>query len=186
MFASPLPTYCYRVDAGDHLVWVDKAWLAFARENGASGITEQSVLGRSLWSFLADDGTRALYRQIHNRIRETQKSVVLPVRCDSPNLKRFMQLAITPEPSGNLHYRSVLVRVELQRQLAVLDARARRSSDQLKMCSCCMKVHVEPGGWVELETVAAAFHLFDNSIAPRLCYSVCHDCVVAAAKSNVS
>ena len=59
----------YRVDARDRLVFVDPLWLAFARENGAADLTEQRVIGRSLWDFVADAETIRLYRELHARVR---------------------------------------------------------------------------------------------------------------------
>lgn len=62
MINPRFPTFCYRVDTGDDLVWVDAAWLAFARENGAADLTEISVKERSQWEFIADATTQCLYQ----------------------------------------------------------------------------------------------------------------------------
>ncbi|WP_339908349.1 hypothetical protein [Symmachiella dynata] len=185
MMINPgFPTYCYRVDACDDLVWVDAAWLAFARENGAAELTEKSVQGRSLWEFIADATTQSLYQEIHRRIRLTGQSSVIPIRCDSPNLKRQMQLTISCEPEGALHYRSVLLRVELQPRFTLLEPSTKRTADELTMCSCCKKCLVEPTDWVELEIMAARLNLLENETAPCLLYSVCPGCTDAARSSS--
>ena len=47
--------YQYRVDRDDNIAWVNSWWLAFARENGATYLTESYVVGRCLWDFIADE-----------------------------------------------------------------------------------------------------------------------------------
>ena len=180
MIDSRFPTYCYRVDARDQIVWVDAAWLAFARENGAADLTEDSVKGRSLWEFIADESTRCFYREIHRRIRSSGQASVIPIRCDSPNLKRHMQLTVSCEPEGTLHYRSVLLRVELRTRFALLEPSTKRTTNRLTMCSCCKRVLIEPVGWLALEAVAAKLNLFESESAPCLFYTVCPDCIDAA------
>jgi len=180
MVDSQLPSYCYRVNASDEVVWVDSAWLAFAKENGAPELADVSMRNQCLWQHMADEGTRSFYEQVHKRVRSTGKPLMLPVRCDSPNLKRHMQLTISPEATGTLHYESILLRVEAQPHLALIDMRCKRTAERMTMCSCCQKILIEPTGWIEIEDVATALHLFESKSAPNLFYSVCPDCAQAA------
>ncbi len=168
--------YQYRIDATDKIVWVDTLWLAFANENGAAELTQESVLGRPLWDFIAGDGTRRLFAELHSRVRTSLNSVLLPFRCDSPSLKRHMRLHISAGDEGELFYESTLVRVEPQRYVAALDPEQTRSSCVLTMCSCCKRALLETVGWLELEDIAARLHLFDSPEVPDLRYSVCPDC----------
>ena len=121
MVTPDLRRYRYRVDATDRINWVDSWWLAFARENGAPELTADSVIGRSLWDFVSGADTRRLFKAIHERVRSSGAPVVLPFRCDSPSLRRHMRLTISREESQQLHYGSVLLRVEPQVLLPVLD-----------------------------------------------------------------
>ncbi len=66
--------YRYCIDANDRLIEVDELWLAFARENGAERLTEAAVLGRSLWDFVEGEAIRAVYEDIHQRLRSCGKS----------------------------------------------------------------------------------------------------------------
>ena len=168
--------YQYRVDADDKIVWVDEYWLAFAKENGASALTEARVIGRPIWDFVAGDVTLGLFRELHRRVRSSHNPVLLPFRCDSPSLKRFMQLKIVSEEAGGLFYESVLVRVEPQGFLAALDAERPRCHSFLTMCSCCKRALLEPVGWLELEDIAARLGIFDAPEVPELRYTVCPEC----------
>jgi hypothetical protein len=60
----------YVVDASDVLVEVNDAWSVFAIGNGAAHLAARHVLGRSLWTFVADERTCELYRSVMHRVRE--------------------------------------------------------------------------------------------------------------------
>jgi hypothetical protein len=165
------------VDAADVLIGVNTAWLAFARENGAAELSEEAVLGRSLWDFVSDDGLRTLYREIHSRVRLSGVRVVLPFRCDSPSLQRHMRMTITRANGGQLVYESVLVRVVPQGPCAILDSRRQRSDAMLTLCSCCKRALLEPVGWLELEDVAVRLRLFEAKKVPELRHTLCPACI---------
>ena len=184
MVAPNLPKYCYRVNVADRLIWVDSWWLAFARENGAAGLTYDSVVGRSLWEFVSGDETCRLFQAIHVRVRTSGVSVVLPFRCDSPSLQRHMRLTISREASGQLHYESVLLRAELQHPLEVLNVERTRSDAFLTMCSCCKRSLLEPSGWLEIEDVSARLRLFDAPQLPELRYTICPKCAASMIPPN--
>ena len=150
MVTPDLRRYRYCVDATDRIIWVDSWWLAFARENGASELTADSVIGHSLWDFVSGADTRRLFTAIHERVRSSGAPAVLPFRCDSPSLQRHMRLTISREVRGsNCFTIAFLLRVEPQVLLTVLDDRRPRSDAFLTMCSCCKRSLLEPvAGWM--------------------------------------
>lgn len=168
--------YSYRVDAADTLVWVDSLWLAFGRENGATELTEKTVLGESLWNFVEGEETRRLYREIHARVRSEISTIVLPFRCDSPSLQRHLRMTITREDAGRLRYENRLIRVMPQRHLGILDSQRPRSDSLLTLCSCCKRGLLESVGWLDLEDLCARLLLFEASKVPRLRHTICPDC----------
>jgi len=174
-----LPKYRYRVDAADRIVWADARWLAFAAENGAADLRVESVIGKPLWGFVRGNETRKLNTEVHARVRRTRKTVVLPFRCDSPTLKRHMRLTITLGEDGELHYESVILRVELQCYLGVIDPQQPRANSMLTTCSCCKRALLESVGWLEAEDVSARLGLFESRKFPQLCYTICPDCAQA-------
>ena len=174
--AIELPHYQYRVDADDKIVWLNSLWLGFARENDAVGLIEESVLGRSIWDFVAGDVTRKLYLEVHSRVRSSGKPAVLPFRCDSPSLQRQMRLTITSEDTGQLMYDSVLVGTKPQRSLRVLDPAQPRSKSFLTMCSCFKRILLEPAGWLDVLEIAIKLRLLEAQEAPEIRYTMCPDC----------
>ena len=162
------PTYQYRIDADDRLVWVDEWWLAFACENGAPHLDAASVLNRPLWDFVSGDGTRRLFEEIHARVRENGQSVTVPFHCDSPSLQRHMRLKVSSAGENALSYESALFRAKPQRYMSLLDERVERSDSLLTMCSCCKRALLESVGWLELEDVVIRLRVFDIPEVPDL------------------
>jgi hypothetical protein len=183
MVVSASTRYCYRVDQQDTLTWVDTWWLAFARENGATDLTQESVLGRLLWDFVEGRETRRLFEAIHQRVRSSGQAVILPFRCDSPLLKRLMRLTVSSEPAGQLLYESVLVRVEPRLPLRLLDPQQPRSEAVLTLCSCCLKTLIENTGWLELEEAVAMLHLLEQEPVPQLRYTICAECRLSMSRT---
>jgi hypothetical protein len=176
MLAAKVPRYRYQVDSTDLIVWVDEWWLAFAKENGAPGLTKELVLGRSLWDFVAGDELCQLYMEMHTRVRQSGRPAILPFRCDSPWLQRHMRLTISLGSDGRLSYDSVLVRAVPQSHLEVIDSGRPRSAATLDICSCCRRALLEPAGWMDLEDVSVQLQLFEGHEVPTLHHTVCPEC----------
>ncbi|MCA9234493.1 MAG: hypothetical protein KDA44_03430 [Planctomycetales bacterium] len=176
----------YRVDARDRLVFVDPLWLAFARENGAADLTEQRVIGRSLWDFVADAETIRLYRELHARVRGCGAPAVVSFRCDSPRLQRDMRLTICPEPAGALRYESVIVQVTPRTPLRVLDPSVQRTRATLTLCSGCKCALVEPTGWLDAEQTTAKLRSLRASAMPLLQYWMCPNCTAGIEAAPIA
>ena len=167
----------YRIDQDDNLVWMNSWWLAFARENGAIELANSSLVGQSLWKFIADEQTQELYQDIHKRVRGNDQTVVVPFRCDSPTLRRDMQLLITGTAENNdLLYVGSILRVTATKYLPVLDALRPRLESFLSICSCCKRVLLESHGWLELEEISEKLKLNGNRKLPGWRQTLCQRC----------
>jgi hypothetical protein len=176
MVSQTQQVYRYRVNEADVIEFVDGWWLAFAKENNADGLTESSVVGRVIWDFIADEATRKLYREIHDYVRSSANPILVPFRCDSPTLQRFMQLKISKQATGQLLYESKLLRVVRQKRLALLDPKEDRSENSLTMCSFCKRSLIGASSWLELENISLKLRMYDQQKVPELKYTVCPDC----------
>ncbi len=176
-------TYGYRVDADDRIVAVDPLWLAFARENGAAELTEPTVLGKSLWDFMQDRALCSIYSKIHAQVRSSGHAAVIPFRCDSPTLRRYMRMTITPGDAGSLIYESRIQRVVPQRYLGLLDGKLTRTDSQLKVCSGCKRAMLESVGWLDLEDICFRTGLLEQQDLPQLYHTICPACAEAMKQS---
>jgi hypothetical protein len=181
------PQCQYRVDREDRIVWVNAWWLAFAEENGAAELTREAVIGRSLWDFIDHEDTRRLYRGIHTHVRDRGAAVVLPSRCDSPTVRRFLQLQISVQGrQDELQYDAAMIRVEVRRAVWMLDPNRPRDDSFLWMCSCCKRALLESRGWLEAEEIAIRLHLDDKCKLPCLRQTLCPECEQTLADASGS
>lgn len=170
-----LRTYVYRIDAGNRIIDVDADWVAFARENGQPQLTPAAVTGRPLLDFVADKETRHLYELLLQKVRRTRRPVSIPFRCDSPEIRRFMELRILPLRESEIEFTGVLLRQELRDRAVLLDESARRPESTLAICSWCKRVRVAEQ-WLEVEDAVARLNLFDSERLPQLTHGICPDC----------
>ncbi|MAT68338.1 MAG: hypothetical protein CMJ58_02325 [Planctomycetaceae bacterium] len=170
------PKYRYRVDARDVIVSVDSWWLAFARENGAPELTAERVVGRSLWDYVEGGEVQRTYRALHDRIRATKTCAAASYRCDSPTLRRDMQLTITPSTDGCLQYESVIVRVTPAPYVGLFDAVRPRSKSVLTVCSHCRRALLEPHGWLDPDAVSDRLQRASRWRWPQIRHVLCPNC----------
>lgn len=180
----PEPLRCeYQVDSRYRISRVGETWNAFARENKAPELTT-GVIGRSLYDFIADEESRHLYGLILSRVRETSHPSRFSFRCDSPVLRRFMEMTIHPEGAGAFLFSSVTVRTESRAAVALLDAETPRTEERLPICGWCKKVFLPKATWVEVEEAVSALGLFDNASLPELTHTICPACDDAVRQAN--
>ncbi len=175
---TPVRVFMYQIDGDDRISRVSDAWIRFASENGAAALGRSEVIGRPLSEFITDLETRHLYRLIFDRVRESRTARTIPFRCDSPELRRFMELEIEPGPEGRLDLTGRLLREEARPPVAMLDAHHARSAEMLSICGWCKRVYTgpDPGDWCEVEEAVARMRLFDQTLLPQLSHVTCPAC----------
>jgi hypothetical protein len=162
------------IDEHDRLVRVDKGFYRFAAENEWTGA--DSSLGRSLWDFVAGEELKKLQRMLVRRVRGKAGGVELPFRCDSPRLRREMDIQIAPSSAGTLVQFRARLRSEEPREFQpLLDPETERGTDLIEMCGWCDRFRVD-GEWVEVEEAATRLRLFQRSEPPAISHGVCPGC----------
>lgn len=169
----------YRVEPDMSIGWTSANWDRFARENGAPELAEGTVLGHPVWEYIEGDGTRAVYEAVIRRVRATGEEVVLPFRCDSPDVRRFMELRMR-RTNSELEVVSELHREEPRPHVALLDAASPRAGEPIRICSFCKRVEARGSEWLEVEDAAAALELSADGPYPPLDHTVCPDCEATA------
>jgi hypothetical protein len=165
----------YAIDDQDRLIRVDEGYYRFAEENGWDGAGDS--LGRLLWDFVAGHDVRRLQRLLLRRVRDELHDIELPFRCDSPTLRREMDIRITADRSGRVVLFSAQLCSEQPRSepQPLLNPRAPRAGDFLPMCAWCDRFLVG-GEWVEVEEAARRLELFRRSVLPPLDHGICPEC----------
>ena len=170
--------YRHRIDAGDRITEVSDNWDAFARANSAPDTCLSSnVLGTKLWDHIRDGETGHLYKTLLARIRETGKSIVVPIRCDAPGLIRRIEIGMEPLQGGIVMFVSRIVALEPRDNVALLSASASRSDDLVRICSFCKQIDVGDDCWMEIETAIDRLGLFNQPVLPGLTHTICPACM---------
>jgi hypothetical protein len=171
--AVPGQLYIHRIDAEDRLTFVNDEWRRFAEENGAPDLPERAQ-GTPLWMHIRGRDLQHVYRAIVARVRASREPLAYPFRCDSPEVRRFMELTVAPGPGGEVEFRSRLLRVEPRQPAAPAVPAPPRAPRVLVVCSWCRRVRTD--AWVDIEDAARSLRLFDDDNFPRVSHGVCERC----------
>lgn len=169
--------YRYTVDQNNCLTDVNAAWLAFAQTNDAPELNRQTVLGRSIFDFIAGDESQTVYQAIMDKVRHTGSTPVIPFRCDSPDRRRFMELRVERQPGDHVEFSATLVREERRPHAELLDTHRPTSDHALVICGWCKRFNVDDG-WMEVEHAMRKLDLFGWAVMPHLEHGVCDTCSV--------
>lgn len=169
--------YRYEIDENDRIVDVDDAWLEFARSNGASWLTRDSVIGEPLDRFIIGWRANDLYAHLIALLRSTGKATSLPFRCDTPHARRDMVLEIAPLANGHVRFTGQLEREVPHPPIPLLDPELTRSEQKLPICSFCLRIQQANGVWEEIEVALETPYAAPASGLPQLGHEVCPDCI---------
>jgi hypothetical protein len=162
---------------------VSDSWTHFALDNGSPHLVSERVIGRPLLKFVSDPETRHLYQILLERVRATGTPCVVTLRCDSPSLRRFLRLLMSPLSGQEIQFLSHTLRTEPRESVALLDPGANRSNEFLVMCSWCKQIRHPQGRWIEVEEAVEQLGLFSLDTLPTLSHGMCPDCHAKVIKS---
>jgi hypothetical protein len=145
---------------------------SFAQANGAPGLAEAAT-GISLWSAVAGDETSLLWRELIARVR-ADVDVSIPYRCDSPGLRRQLQMQLTSLPDGGVEFVSTFSSADERDPVALLASRY-GTGEPIRACSWCRRI--DAGGYVEIEEAVARLGLLEQELGP-ISHALCSACAV--------
>ncbi|MBD3233571.1 MAG: hypothetical protein GF315_07585 [candidate division Zixibacteria bacterium] len=135
----------------------------------------KSLIGHSLWEFIKNEETVHIYRTLIHRIRNENRNVIYPFRCDSPSRRRFMEMHILPHKGKSLEFRSRIIREEHRPFQRFLDIDEPRNDSFIVMCGWCKAVATKDG-WAQIEEAVDILKLFEMQILPEISHGICKEC----------
>ena len=166
--------FTYRIDADNVICFVNPEWLEFALENEAPHLVTPGVLGRRLSEFITGMETRYLYDMLLGKVRSSCRETCLSYRCDAPQKRRYMELAIRPWTANGVEFCSHIVREEEREPVGWLALTAARSDKLITMCAWCKRIATP--AWVEVEEAIKLLLPFDADRVPQITHGMCEDC----------
>lgn len=166
----------YSIDSADVIDHVNAAWNEFAIENSGKEYLADYVVGKKLWDFITGAEARFLSQKLAERVRQTRKALQVPFRCDAPDLRRYMTMAIVPKERNGLSFVCDVVRRESREPISILDPTRLKSDQFLMMCSWCKRIEVDKV-WHEIEDGITALGLFEVDEVPQISHTMCQSCL---------
>ncbi|MCB0210732.1 MAG: hypothetical protein KDJ52_15440 [Anaerolineae bacterium] len=103
----------YWLNQVDEIVDVNDEWNAFALDNDGDTVVREKVIGKPLFSFIMGESTRLFVDNLLQRARLRYQETHKFYRCDSPDIKRFMEMRIIPEDKNILRLEHTIIRREV-------------------------------------------------------------------------
>lgn len=162
----------YRLDKGDRITEVGGAWDRMAQENDGGQLCGGSVLGAPLYDFVSGDVSKMFVRTVIDGVRVLQRSRTVSYRCDSPGLRRYMEMTITCEPGGGVLLEHRQLRTEASGRRVDFRLATQPVRQMIVRCSHCNGIKIN-GAWGEPEAMMPAGMAGDIPVI----YGVCPRCM---------
>jgi len=168
----------YTIDVAGTIVAVSGGWDDFARGNDGEAIVSKKIVGKKLDQFIHGDETLMFVRTMILSARVLQRPIYRPYRCDSPSLKRFMEMTVQPRPEGDVEVIHRELRCEpIASKIPVAAESTAGYAPYVKRCSLCNRIRAQ-GVWSEIDEAAQAKRLPADVAPLKVIYGVCPDCLV--------
>jgi hypothetical protein len=161
----------YRLDARDRIIEVGGEWDRFAIDNGADELVSGAIIGMSLRTFIAGDVTRMFVDALLARVRLTGRPAIIPYRCDSPGIKRYMEMSLQSIGADLVSEHRILSEQTMFSPLAFDASAAVGAGSWVKRCSMCNRLTDRSGRTAEPDEFP---HAPGDTL--RVIYHVCTDC----------
>lgn len=173
---SPRTVVEYSIDADDVVIDVGATWAQFAEDNDAPELGVLSA-DRTLWSYFESDEVTELWRLLVARVRTLQQPARVPLRCDAPDARRWLDMAITPTSDGAVHFRCATVFEEERPAVSLLDTHEERDSEMTAVALCSWCARAQDGvRWLDIETLVQELRLLERASVPAVSHGICASC----------
>ncbi len=164
----------YRLDTRDRIIEVSGDWDRFAHDNGADELTSYLVIGVPLRKFISGDVTRMFIDTMHARARLSGQPMTIPYRCDSPGVKRFMEMSLTAIGNELVSEHRLLAEHAMHHVLDFRIADEGRPCTWTKRCSMCNRLTAHDGRLLEPDDFAETGRTDGKAV--NVIYHICPDC----------
>lgn len=167
------PCIC-TLDKWDRITSVNEAWLAFLAEDGRTIPQIDSVIGTELWSVFENPTTHQVCRRLADSVRQNQKMIVVPMRCDLPHCRRFAEKIMLPIANSGVEVRIKILKREPRAVPQLFASTSPPAGELVKMCSWCHRL--KASDWLEAEDAEKELNLLSAEFPPRITHGLCPDC----------
>lgn len=172
------PSLEYWIDGEDRILAVNEAYVADIHEHGptcddpAEHVHER-LIGRVLWDVLPQ--AAEWYRPLVHLARAEAKAIAFAFRCDTPSLRRLMEMRIIAHDDGIVRFVSTLIGQQPRHAVALLQEGIPRGTMLVSMCSWCKRVRAG-ATWLEVEQALGRLGVSEAEPMPAVSHGICQSC----------
>jgi hypothetical protein len=170
----------YTIDASDRLVFVNPAWHEFIAPVAAD---PAQVLGQPVWDRIPAGVVRQLWELLYSRVRAVGGAVFVPMRVDSADERRLIDIELRPLGDGSIRHVCEPVWRERRAAIALLDPAYPRDERILRSCMWCRRIQVRLGVWEEIEQAQQTLAIPAEATLPQLEPVACTSCKQSLLKT---
>lgn len=170
----------YTIDASDRLVFVNPAWHEFIAPVAAD---PAQVLGQPIWDRIPAGVVRQLWELLYSRVRAVGGAVFVPMRVDSADERRLIDIELRPLGDGSIRHVCEPVWRERRAAIALLDPSYPRDERILRSCMWCRRIQVRLGVWEEIEQAQQTLAILAEATLPQLEPVACTSCKQSLLKT---
>lgn len=135
-----------KIDTTYKITWVSDDWDEFAQSNETPELSAQSVVGKLLFSFVADDITRMFYDVSLLQAQTQKKPYLLHYRCDAPGVARLMSMQIDYVKNEGWSLQNRIHSIKAISKAVYFEY---AENSPLQRCSICNRINID-GEWQDL------------------------------------
>ena len=109
-------------------------------------------------------------------VRCRRKPVAAPFRCDSPAVRRFMELRCFPSAEQSIRIQGRLLKEQMVAAPVVPQADKPGIAALMRVCSWCRRIDSEAAGWIEIDEAARQLRYLETPAPPPITHGICLDC----------
>lgn len=162
----------YLLDERDQIISTGGDWNDFATQNDASELSDEKLMGRPLLDFVSGKVTRSYIQVLIEQVRKSGQSIALDYRCDSPDVRRFMQMKVSPSLNNGIRFQNRVLRIEPRETPVTFYRPAERIRGCYNRCSMCNRIKVAEV-WGEAESLLPRRE-YQKGVA--VIYGICPGC----------
>jgi hypothetical protein len=156
----------YEICGRDRIVAISQGW--------PERIIRQSILNRPVWDLMGDGNVADIYRALITEIRRTGEGVSFTFRCDDPQTRRVMSMALIPMGCGGIRFSSRPIEAGPQ-DLHDYLRRHQSLPLSLELCLQCGRIGVD-GEWRPAAWAVESLGIFADDLPFRTWLVRCPHC----------
>lgn len=161
----------YTVDAEDRVTAVCPQWDLVATQGGGSAQAMASgVIGLPLNRFISGDATRMFMDAALQAVRLTGQPRILHHRCDTPTVRRRLEMTLVPLGGGAVRIEHRLIEQQLRVRTLVCETDAdlvNGKAGSVWRCSLCLSIQHAGLPWQASELLASKRLVVRYTVCPR-------------------